>query len=58
MEGVTDMAYVELVAGAFMLGLTAFIKTPAGWETLVFKAPLPILGAAVMADALSRLGLI
>lgn len=52
------MGWVELAAAMYLGGLTAF-TTADGWvNRLIFKVPLPIFGAFLMTDALSRLGYI
>ncbi len=52
------MEYVELSAGIWMLAVTGFQSTTGFLNKLLFLTPLPVFGALLTADALSRIGLI
>lgn len=50
------MAYAELIAAGYLGILTACMNAHGLVNQLFVKAPAPILGAILMADALARLG--
>ena len=52
------MEHLEFAAGIWMLIVTPFQATSGGTNKLLFHAPLPVFGALLTADALSRLGFI
>lgn len=52
------MAWVELAAAIYLGGVTAFLTADGLGNRLFLKSPMPIFGAFLMADALSRLGFI
>lgn len=52
------MEYVELSGGVYLLAITAFQTTNGNLNKALFHMPLPVFGALLSADALSRLNLI
>ena len=52
------MAWIELAAAIYLGVLTAFTNADGLFNRLFLKAPLPVFGAFLLADALSRLGYI
>ena len=51
-----EMAYFELAAAVYLGLLTVTLNTDGYLNTLLLKAPAPILGMFVAVDAMSRLG--